>query len=44
MEIKNCKMCNHLFNSIGGLVICPSCNNQLEEKFKNIKDYIKNIQ
>lgn len=41
MEVKSCKMCKHLFNSIGGLVICPTCNNKLEDKFKEIKEYIR---
>lgn len=41
MEVRNCKICKHLFNSIGGLVICPTCNNKLEDKFKEIKEYIR---
>ena len=41
MEVKNCKMCKHLFNSIGGLTICPICSNILEDKFKQIKEYIR---
>lgn len=42
METKNCKICMRLFNTICGQKICPSCNAMLEDKFKEVKEYILN--
>lgn len=41
MEVKNCRSCRKLFNYIGGVPICPTCANALEEKFTEVKDYIR---
>ncbi|MDO5293289.1 MAG: flagellar protein [bacterium] len=40
MDVRNCKSCGKLFNYFGGQQFCPICLNELEEKFKVIKDYI----
>jgi len=42
MEVKNCKKCGRLFNYLGGTIrICPSCREQLEKKFDEVKKYIE---
>ncbi len=42
MEVRNCKGCNRLFQYIGGQVLCPSCREELENKFTEVKEYIYN--
>lgn len=44
MEVKNCRMCGRLFNYIGGQRICPDCKKKLEEKFQEVKNYIRENQ
>lgn len=40
MNVRNCRKCGKIFNYIVGAVICPSCKEALEEKFKEVKQYI----
>lgn len=41
MEVRNCRECKRLFNYVGGgYMLCPQCMAKLDEKFKNVKDYI----
>ena len=40
MEVRNCKGCNRLFQYIGGQVLCPSCREELENRFQEVKEYI----
>jgi ribosomal protein L32 len=41
MELMNCRNCKKLFNYITGDKICPNCKNALEEKYQEVKEYIK---
>lgn len=41
MDARTCKSCKRLFNYLHGPVICVSCLEKLEEKFKEVKDYIR---
>ena len=42
MEVRNCKGCGRLFNYIGGgSKLCQSCQKELEEKFQEVKAYLK---
>jgi len=41
MEIKNCKSCGKLFNFLSGKQICPECKQALEDKFQQVKEYIR---
>lgn len=42
MDVKNCKMCGKLFNYIGsGRPICPACASALEEKFFEVREYVR---
>ena len=40
MEIKNCRKCGRIYNSMGKGNVCPGCQKELEEKFKEVKQYI----
>ena len=41
MEVKNCRSCKRLFNYIGGEQLCSECKQKLEEKFNDVKEYIR---
>ena len=40
MEVMNCKKCGKMFNYIVGAPICPACAKAVEEKFKEVKEYV----
>lgn len=40
METAVCKMCKRLFTQVSAEPICPSCNDKLEVKLKEVKDYL----
>lgn len=42
MDVRNCKMCGKLFNYMNGRPICAGCKAKLEEKFQEVKEYIRN--
>lgn len=41
MEVANCRGCGRLFNVIGAYKLCPECMRSLEEKFQEVKAYIR---
>lgn len=41
MEVKNCKLCGKLFNYIGGVPVCPGCKEELEKKYTQVKEYVR---
>lgn len=41
MEVKNCRDCGKLFNYISGMRICPECKQKLEDKFVEVKEFIR---
>lgn len=41
MEVANCRGCGKLFNVIGGYRLCPQCMQSLEDKFQQVKAYIR---
>ncbi|SHJ14926.1 flagellar protein [Pseudobutyrivibrio xylanivorans] len=41
MEVRNCKTCGRLYNYLGGPNICEACRADLEKKFQNTKEYIR---
>ena len=41
MNVRNCKKCGRLFNHIAGVPICPACKDELEQKFVEVKQYIR---
>lgn len=41
MNVVNCRKCGKLFNHISGPNICPACKDALEQKFQEVKAYIR---
>lgn len=41
MEVRTCKQCKRIFNYLTGAPICPRCKDLLEEKFAEVKDYVR---
>ena len=41
MEVRNCRGCGRLFNYLHGQQLCPGCMGELEEKFQNVKEYLR---
>lgn len=41
MDVRNCRSCGKLFNYFGGPQICPVCREKLEDKFQQVKEYIR---
>lgn len=42
MNVKNCRKCKRLFNYLSGPQLCPACRDELEKKFQEVKEYIRN--
>lgn len=41
MEVRNCRGCGRLFNYMQGPPLCPACVADLENKFQQVKDYLR---
>ena len=41
MNVRNCRKCGKLFNYISGPSWCPACREQMETKFQEVKEYIR---
>lgn len=41
MNVRNCRHCGRIFNYVTGQVICPACREKMEEKFQEVKEYIR---
>lgn len=41
MEVRNCRNCGRLFNYLGGPNICPACRDEVEKKFQDVKEFIR---
>ena len=41
MNIRNCRKCGKVFNYVAGLPICPACKEAAEQKFQDVKKYIR---
>jgi len=41
MNVRNCRKCGRLFNYISGPSWCPGCREQMEAKFQQVKEYIR---
>lgn len=44
MNVHNCRKCGKMFNYLSGPMMCPACREALENKFKEVKDYIREHQ
>lgn len=41
MDVRNCKKCGRLYNHVSGPSICPACRDEMEKKFVEVKEYIR---
>lgn len=41
MDVRPCRNCKKLFNYLTGQPICPACKDALEEKFIEVKEYVR---
>ncbi len=43
MEVINCRGCGRLYNAVGSSRkrLCPQCMNKLEEKFAQVKEFLR---
>lgn len=41
MEVITCKGCGKLFNYIQGQRLCPACQKMIEDKFVEVKKYVR---
>lgn len=41
MDVRNCRGCGRLFNYLSGPPICQACREKLEEKFQQVKEYLR---
>lgn len=41
MDVRNCIKCNKLFNYLTGPPICVGCRREIEDKFKEVRLYIR---
>lgn len=41
MNVRNCRNCGRIFNYMMGPIVCPACKDELEEKFHEVKEYIR---
>ena len=41
MDVKSCRTCGRLFNYLSGQPVCPACKKKLENKFIEVRDYIR---
>lgn len=41
MEVRNCKGCGKLFNYMQGPLLCPGCIADLEDKFQQVKEFLR---
>lgn len=41
MDVRNCRGCGRLFNYLSGPPICQACRENLEEKFQQVKEYLR---
>lgn len=41
MNIRNCRVCGRIFNYMSGAPVCQACKENLEAKFQEVKEYIR---
>lgn len=41
MNVSNCRSCGRLFNVVSSTRLCPNCQLLLEEKFQEVKEYLR---
>lgn len=41
MNIRNCRRCGRIFNYVAGAILCQKCKEDMEVKFQEVKEYIR---
>jgi len=41
MEVRACRECRRLFNYLSGIELCPKCKNKVENKFQDVRHYLR---
>lgn len=41
MDVKSCRNCGKLFNYLQGPPICPMCRKKLEDKFEEVREFVR---
>lgn len=41
MNVMNCRSCGRLFNAMSNERVCPACRAKLDEKFDQVKEYLR---
>lgn len=41
MNVRNCRNCGRIFNYVAGIPLCQPCKEKMEEKFQEVKEYIR---
>lgn len=41
MDVRNCRKCGRIFNYVSGPFTCPKCREDLENKFQEVKNFIR---
>lgn len=41
MNVRNCRKCGRIFNYVAGPLTCQPCREQMEAKFQEVKEYIR---
>ncbi len=41
MNVRNCRMCGRIFNYVAGAFLCQACREKMEEKFQEVKEFIR---
>lgn len=44
MDVRNCRGCGRIFNYVAGPIMCQVCKEKMEEKFQEVKEYIRQNQ
>lgn len=41
MNIRNCRKCGCIFNYLSGSILCQACKEEMEIKFQEVKEYVR---
>lgn len=41
MNVRNCRRCGKIFNYVAGVPLCPMCREEMDKKFREVKEYIR---
>ncbi len=41
MNVRNCGGCGRIFNYLGGPILCQACRENMESKFQEVKEFIR---